>query len=339
MSAERILVTGATGMIGSFVARRAVELGYAVRVLARASSDRTLLQGLNVETAVGDLADPDSLRAAVAGVDVVVHAAAHIGDWGPADKYRQINVVGLEHLLTAAEREDRLRRWIQISSLGVYAARDHYGTDETAAPSLAGLDGYTRTKAEAEVLLRRHVDEYRLPAVVLRPGFTYGPGERAVIPRLIKRFEQGVVKFIGDGRKVLNNTYVGNFVEAVFLAIANDQAVGETFNIRDERLVTREEYLTTVANYLGRPRPSHVPLWLAKTAVPFIEGWAKLRGRQEPPLLTRATIKFMAVNLDFSIVKAQSILGYGSTVDFRQGMPDALDWATGKTKVPRLIRP
>jgi nucleoside-diphosphate-sugar epimerase len=338
MPEDRMLITGATGMVGSFVARRAVELGYRVRVLCRPNSDQSLLAGLDVEQVQGDLADYDSLPQTLHDVDIVVHSAAHIGDWGPADKYRAINVVALEHLLTAAERAGRIKRWIQVSTLGVYPARHHYGTDETVPPDLTGLDGYTRTKAEAEVLLNRHIAEYRFPAVILRPGFIYGPGERHVIPRLIKRFEQGVVKFIGDGRKVLNNVYVGNFVEAVLSAIDKPRAVGETFNICDQRLVTREEYLTTVADYLGRPRPGHVPLWLARAAVPFIEGWAKFRGRQEPPLLTRATIKFMALNLDFSIAKARAILEYQPRVDFQQGMPEALDWATGKTRTPHLLR-
>jgi nucleoside-diphosphate-sugar epimerase len=201
------------------------------------------------------------------------------------------------------------------------------------------LDGYTRTKAEAEVLLQQHIAEYEFPAVIVRPGFIYGPGERHVIPRLITRFEQGQVKFIGDGNKLLNNIYVGNLVDAIFLAIEKPQAVGETFNIRDERLVTRDEYLSTVANYLGKPRPGRVPLWLARAAVPFIEGWAKLRGRQQPPLLTRATIKFMALNLDFSIAKAKAMLGYEPQVDFQDGMRDALDWATGKMTEPRLVKP
>lgn len=338
MPRERMLVTGATGMVGSFVARRAVELGYQVRVLGRANSDRTMLEGLDVEYFTADLGDPESLPPAFDGVDVVVHCAVHSGDWGPADKYRAINVVALEHLLTAAERAGRIRRWIQVSSLGVYPARHHYGSDETMPIDLTGLDGYTQTKAEAEVLVERHVAENQLPAVILRPGFICGPGERHVIPRLIQRFEQGVVKFIGDGRKVLNNVYVGNFVDAVFLAIDNPQAVGQTFNIRDERLVTREEYLMTVADYLGKPRPGRVPLWLARTAVPFIEGWAKFRGSPTPPLLTRATIKFMALNLDFSIAKAKAELGYQPKVDFQDGMRDALDWATGKMKVPRFIR-
>jgi nucleoside-diphosphate-sugar epimerase len=327
---DRMLVTGATGMVGSFVVRRALERGYQVRALVRAGADRSLLEGLDVEYTEGDLAEYDSLPPALKDVDLVVHSAAHIGDWGPAEKYRAINVVALEHLLTLAEGEGRLKRWIQISTLGVYPARDHYGTDETVPPDMGGLDGYTKTKAEAEVLLRRHIDEYQFPAVILRPGFIYGPGERHVIPRLIKRFESGVVKFIGDGKKVLNNTYVGNLIDAVFLALDNEAAVGETFNVRDERLVTREEYLMTVADYLGKPRPGHVPLWLARAAVPFIEGWAKLRGSTEAPLLTRATIKFMARNLDFSIAKAKEKLGYQPRVDFKEGMQEALDWATGK---------
>jgi nucleoside-diphosphate-sugar epimerase len=216
--------------------------------------------------------------------------------------------------------------------LGVYPARHHHGTDETTPADLTGLDGYTRTKAEAEVLLKQHISQRRLPAVILRPGFIYGPGERHVIPRLIRRFESGIVKFIGDGQAVLNNTHVGNLVDAVFQALEHDHALGQTYNIRDERLVTREEYLMTVANYLGKPRPARVPLWLAKTAVPFIEGWAKFRGATEPPLLTRAAIKFLALNLDFSIDKAKRDLGYRPQVDFQEGMNEALDWATGKTR-------
>jgi nucleoside-diphosphate-sugar epimerase len=329
-----MLVTGATGFIGSFVARRAVAQGYEVSVLVRPNADRALLTGLDVQYRVADLADPESLPPVVRDIDVVVHAAAHIGDWGPADWYRRINVFALEHLLTAAEREGRLRRWVQVSSLAVYPFRDHFGTDETEPSDASGLDGYTRTKAEAEILLGRHIDEYRLPAVIMRPGFVYGPGDRHVLPRLIRRFESGTVKFIGDGRKLINNTYVGNLVDAIFLAIEKDEAVGETFNVRDDRLVTREEWLMTVARYLGKPRPASVPLWLAQAIVPLFEASARVARSTEAPLLTRATIKFMAMNLDFSIEKAKAKLGYRPRVDFRDGMREALDWAVKKGTPP-----
>jgi nucleoside-diphosphate-sugar epimerase len=338
MPNEKLLVTGATGMVGSFVARRAIESGYDVRLLVRPNSDRSLLEGVDAEYVEGDLGDYDSLPAALAGVDVVVHSGAHIGDWGPAEKYRAINVVGLEHMLTAVERERRIRRWIQVSSLGVYPARHHYGTDETTPADLTGLDGYTRTKAEAEVLVNQHIERFQLPAVIVRPGFIYGPGERHVIPRLIQKFESGVVKFIGDPNKVLNNTYVGNLVDAIFLAIDRENALGRTYNVRDERLVTREEYLMTFADYLGKPRPARVPLWLARTAAPLMEGWARMRGATQPPLLTKAAIKFMALNLDFSIERAKRELGYEPRVDFQEGMREALDWATGKSRELRESR-
>lgn len=334
MAGELMLVTGATGMVGALVARRAVEKGYRVRAMVRSSSNRSELAALGVEQVEADLGRPETLPAAVSGVDIVVHTAAHVGDWGPAERYRAINVVGLEHLLSAVEKEGRLKRWIQISSLGVYPAQHHFGTDESVPPDLGGLDGYTRTKAEAEVVLKRHVDEYKLPAVVLRPGFIYGPGDRHVVPRLIERIEAGKMKLIGDGQKLLNNTHVANLVDAIFLAIENERAIGETFNIRDARLVTREEFIGTICDYLGRSRPKRVPVWLAKLVVGPIERRALRRGATEAPMLTRARIKFMTLNLDFSIAKARQVLGYDPKVDFREGMREALDWATGKSAAP-----
>ncbi len=338
MRGELLLVTGASGMIGLHTVRRAVAEGYRVRAMIRPSSDRSVFSGLPVELVTADLAHPGTLESAVADVEVVVHAAAHIGDWGPVDEYRRINVVGLEHLITCCARQKTLRRFIHISTLGVYPGRDHYGTDETLPPDLKGLDGYTRTKAEAEVLLQHHIRHFGFPAVILRPGFVYGPGERHSIPRVIENLLAGRLKFIGDGLKVLNNTYVGNLVDAIFLAIDHPQAVGETFNIRDARLVTRQEYINTIADYFGQPHPPRVPLWLAKLAVGPIEGWARLIGRKSPPILTRARLKFMALNLDFSIEKARRILGYEPRVDFRDGIRETLDWAAKNLPVAQIVR-
>jgi len=328
MPDERVLVTGATGLVGLAAARRAVEEGYRVRAMVRATSDRSELERLGVEMVEADLGVPDSLPPLLDDVDVVIHTAAHVGDWGPAEKYRAINVVGLEHLLAAAERTGKLRRWVQVSTLGVYQARHHYGTDETEAPDIAGLDGYTRTKAEAEVLLRQHIDQNELPAVIVRPGFIYGPGERHWLPGVVEKIQAGKMKLVGDGKKVLNNTHVGNLVDAIFLAVEKEGIVGEVFNVRDERLVTREELVYTIADHLGKPHPRKVPEWVARGVVGIVEGLAKLRGATEAPLLTRARIKFLTLNLDFSIEKAKRVLGYQPRVDFKEGIKESLDWMT-----------
>lgn len=327
MTGKRVLVTGITGMVGSHVAARLIDAGYQVRGMVRPGSKRGELGDKDIEWFEADLSDPVSLPPAVADIDIVVHAAAQVGDWGPAEQYRAINVVALEHLLTAAHREGRLQRWIQISSLGVYPPRHHYGTTEDAAIDPSGLDGYTRTKAEAEYLLKRHMEEHGFPAVILRPGFIYGPGDRHVVPRLIERIASGHMKLIGSGDRVLNNTYAGNLSEAVLLAVTNERALGETFNVRDERLVTRNEFVHAIADSMQRPRPKHIPEPVARAAVVPIEWFARLRGATEAPLLTRARIKFLTLNLDFSIDKAKAMLGHESRTDFQEGMKEALQWA------------
>ena len=335
MSQGKILITGSSGMVGRWLTRQALEAGYSVRAMVRPTSNREMFEGLDVEQFEADLADPETLPAAIEGVDFVVNLAAKGGDWGPADKFRAINVVALEAMLVAARKQGQLKRFVQISSLGVYAAQHHYGTDETVSPDLSGLDGYTQTKAEAEVLLNRYIDQYDFPATILRPGFMYGPGDRTVVPRIIERLSAGQMKLIGDGKKVLNNTYAGNLVDAIMLALQNDAANGETFNIRDERLVTREEFVGAITDYMGLPMPKKVPEWLARRAVVFIESYAKLRGATTAPLLTNARIKFLTLNLDFSIAKAQQKLGYSPKTDFTEGMQSALDWASSQDLIPK----
>ncbi len=333
MSQGRLLITGATGMVGGLVTQRALKAGYTVRAMVRSTSNRDSLDGLEVEQFEADLADPETLPPALEGVDFVVNTAAHVGDWGPAEKFRAINVLALEHMLTAARHVGQLKRWVQISSLGVYEAKHHHGTDETTPVDLSGLDGYTQTKAEAEVLLNRYIDQHDFPATIIRPGFIYGPGDRHVVPRIIERLSAGQMKLIGDGKKLLNNTFAGNLADGIMLALEKEEARGETFNIRDERLVSREEFVGTIADYMGLPMPKKVPEWLARSAVGFIEGFARMRGATTAPLLTNARIKFLTLNLDFSIAKAKEKLGYQPQVDFVDGMKTALDWAASENLI------
>jgi nucleoside-diphosphate-sugar epimerase len=330
MSAPIVLITGATGLIGRNFARRATDAGYPVLAMVRRNSARSSLDGVPVQFVEGDLALPESLPAALADADVVVHAAAQLGDWGPPEKYRAINVVALEHMLNAVARAGRLQRWIQLSSQGVYPARHHYGTDETVPPEANNIDGYTQTKAESELVVKRYIREHGLPAVILRPGFTYGPGERNALKRVVEKIEAGKMKIIGRGDRLLNNTSVFNLCDAILLAIEAPNINGEAFNIRDERLVTREEFVHTIADYLGKPHPPHVPEWLVKAAVRPIEAFARLTGRETAPIITHGQIKFLTQNLDYSIAKAKRVLGYRPTVDFRDGIIGALDYLTGK---------
>lgn len=326
-SDDLVLVTGATGLVGSHVAEHLRNLGIPTRALARATADTSLLRAWGVEIVAGDLTDAVSLQAAVNHATVIVHCAAKVGDWGPIDEYRRVNVDGLRRLLDAVRSTNSLKRFVHISSLGVYEVRDHYGTDETTPASLSGIDGYTRTKAESEKLVCDRIRESNLPAVVLRPGFIYGPRDRTVLPRILGRLKDGSFKFLGSGDQLLNNTYVGNVVEAVLLAIRRDDVVGEVFNITDGKLITKRQFAGAIARRAGLPEPTKkVPVPVAKTAAKVLEAVYRMLGKQEAPLPSMATVKFLGLNLDYSIDKARDRLGYDPSTSFDDGMDRTFDW-------------
>lgn len=320
------LITGATGFVGSHLAETAVARGWTVRALARPEADTTLLDRLAVNVVRGDLARAATLPPALAGVDVVFHCAAKVGDWGPVEGYRAVNVEGLRALLDAC-RGLPLRRFVHFSSLGVYAARDHHGTDESEPLPARHIDGYTQSKVEAEALALQYRQQHGMPVVVLRPGFIYGPRDRSVLPRLVENLRNGIVRYLGSGEQALNTIYVGNLVEAALLAAAREGVIGRVYNLTDGERVSKRQFIEGVADGLGVPRPTaHVPMWIAHIAAAVMETFARAIGDPNPPRLTRARLKFLGLNLDFSIDRARRELGYAPGTRFAEGLETTLQW-------------
>ena len=322
--AQTCLITGATGFVGGHLAEAAVQRGWTVRTLARPSSDLSLLSQLPVTCVRGDLSDPAAVREALQGVSVVFHCAAKVGDWGPVEGYRAVNVEATRGLLEACRG---LERFVYFSSLGVYAARHHYGTDETAPLPARHIDGYTQTKVEAEQLVVQYHRQQQLPAVVLRPGFIYGPRDRTVLPKLLDNLRQGMVRYLGSGKQAMNTIFVGNLVDAAFLAAEKPGVVGQIFNLTDGEHVSKRCFIETLAEGMGVPKPTQsVPLWVARLAAWWLEGQARRRGDPQPPRLTQGRLKFLGLNLDFKIDKARRLLGYQPRVAFAEGMRQTIDW-------------
>jgi nucleoside-diphosphate-sugar epimerase len=261
-------------------------------------------------------------------VDVVVHCAAKVGDWGPLEEYRKVNVEGLRALLDACLGKS-LHRFVLVSSLGVYEARHHYQTDETEPLPDKHIDGYTQSKVEAERLALQYHRKQHVPVTILRPGFVYGPRDRTVLPRLAGRLKERSVIYIAGGKYAMNTTFVGNIADAVVLAIDNSDAVGEVFNITDGEFVSKRRFFETVADSLNLPRPKGfppIPVWLARFVANRREAKYRRENRPNPPRITQAQLKFAGLNLDFSIAKARTKLGYTPRVLFDEGMKQATDW-------------
>src|SRR5205085_3129750 len=109
-------------------------------------------------------------------------------------------------------------RFVHLRTPGVYAPRHHKGTAGTEAIPARHSDGYTQTKVEAERLVLDYYRSYGIPAVILRPGVIYGPRDRVVVPRLIELLRARQLPYLGGGKRALNCIYVGNLVDAIFLA-------------------------------------------------------------------------------------------------------------------------
>jgi nucleoside-diphosphate-sugar epimerase len=212
-----------------------------------------------------------------------------------------------------------------VSSLGVYEARDHHGTDETVPPAAESLDAYTRSKVEAEELALQYVAKRGLALGVVRPGFIYGPRDRTVLPKLLKALRAGRFAYFGSGDQVLNCIYVKNLVHGIFLAAEVPAAIGEVFNLTDGQRVTKRQFVGRIAELAGlRPPRRKIPLWLAWTLAVLMERRAKRRHSPDPPLVNKARYKFLGLNLDYSIAKAQRVLGYRPPYTTEEGLVESM---------------
>ena len=332
MNNRTCLITGAGGLVGSSLAEACVKRGYKVKALIRSGSDGSFLEKLGVEVVRGDLQDKTLPIEATQGVDTVFHCAAKVGDWGSVDSYRQVNVEGLRKLLDSLNPA-QLYKFVHFSSLGVYEARHHYQTDESTPPPDQHFDGYTQSKMESEKLALQYHKDKGYPIVVLRPGFIYGPRDRTVLPRLMEKLKTKEVKYIGSSSYAMNNIFVGNLVQAAFLALDNPNAVGQVFNLTDGEKVSKKRFITTIAKGMNLPTPFFlpVPLWLVRLIASSMEKKALKRGALEAPKITKANIKFLGLNLDFSIEKAKRILGYAPAKTFDEGMAETLNWYKNKS--------
>lgn len=328
---DKLLVTGGTGLVGSSVIQRACKAGIPTIVLVRSTKQAQFLAEQGAQLIEADLTDKKSLQNILGGVTIVIHTAAKVGDWGSIDDYRATNVVGLENLLSAAEEQCLLKQFVHISSLGVYEARDHYGTDETEPTHTAGIDGYTLSKIESEQLLEQH----SIPYTILRPGFIYGPRDRTVLPRIMERLKSGQFAYLGSPEKLMNNTYVEHLVDALFLAISNEEALGQTYNITDVTLVSKQEFISTIAELCDYKVPKKViPLPIVRNLARILERLWKLLGKRQAPILSQARIKFLGLNLDYSTQKAQLELSYQPQTSFQEAMSKTIGWFREQQKLP-----
>jgi dihydroflavonol-4-reductase len=317
------LVTGATGFVGSAVARVLLKAGHQVRVLARPRSDRRNLKGLSVEIAQGSLEDRGSLASAVAGCRYLFHVAADYRLWVPdPEPMFRANVGGTRELMLAA-RAAGVERIVYTSSVATLGIVPGGIADEETPSRAADMIGpYKRSKFDAEAVVRDLVAEQSLPAVIVNPSTPIGPGDIKPTPsgRLIVEAARGRVPgFVDTG---LNVVHVEDVAVGHLLA-AETGKIGRRYILGGENL-TLAEILAEVARLTGRRPPSFkIPYAAILPVAAGAEALARLTRRE--PFVTLDGARMSKKKMFFSSARAVRELGYAPR-PARQGIADAVAW-------------
>jgi len=318
-----VLVTGATGFVGSAVARAAVAAGMPVRVLARASSDRRNLAGLAVETVEGDLRDAEAVARAMTGVTDVFHVAADYRLWArDGEEIVRNNRVTTLNVMNAALTAG-VQRVVYTSSVATLLPNPAGAADETMPASEATVIGaYKRSKVVAERLVEAMVAEQGLPAVIVNPSTPIGPRDARPTPtgRIIVETANGKMPAYVDSG--LNLVHVDD-VAAGHLAALDKGRIGERYVLGGQD-VTLAEMLRAIAAIVGRPAP--------KMAIPraplFPLAWANeqlARASGREPFLTLDSLRMAKHRMFYSSAKAVRELGYRAR-PYQEGLVEAIDW-------------
>lgn len=318
------LVTGATGFVGSAVARALLARGHQVRLLARPSSDRRNLAGLDAEIVTGDLTDPASLTRAAAGCRYVVHVAADYRFWVPdPEAMLRANVEGTRSIMRAAQAAgaERIVHCSSVAALGLNP--DGTPADETTPVDPAILiTTYKRSKYLAEQAVLGLVRDENLPAVVVNPAAPVGPRDIKPTPtgKMIRDAANGrIPAYVETG---LNVVHVDDVAEGHALALERGR-IGERYILGGENLALKD-LLALVADVAGgrAPRLRLREAWVWPVAL-AMEGLARITGI--PPMVTRDHLRMARKKMFFSSAKAIAELGYQPR-PVRQAIEDAVAW-------------
>jgi dihydroflavonol-4-reductase len=304
----RALVTGASGFVGAAVARSLLKEGWQVRVLVRASSDRTNLRDLPVEIAVGDLTAAQTLAAPLAECDALFHVAAdyRLGALDPAQLYRT-NVDGTRNLLDAAARAGvaKIVYTSSVATMGI--PQDGSPGDERTPVELAAMIGhYKRSKFIAEQAVIEAAGA-GAPVVIVNPSTPVGPGDVKPTPtgRLVLDAAAGrMPAYVDTG---LNVVHVDDVAAGHLLAFHRGR-LGERYILGGENLTLRQ-ILEAIARLMGRRAPRvRIPYAAILPIAYAAEGWARLTGRSGR--ITLEGVRMSRKRMFFSSAKAVRELGY-----------------------------
>jgi nucleoside-diphosphate-sugar epimerase len=308
----RCLVTGATGFIGGGVLRGLQAAGHEVAAYVREGSDSRSLQ--DVERFVGDLGEPNRLAAAAAHCDALIHAAGIADPSAHPDELGWVHVAGVENAINAAKKAG-CRRFVHLScaDVTIHDGPRSFWTESDAPQRPFGA--LAQTKLHSEELVRVS-GRKGFWTVALRPALVWGPGDTTHLPGWQAEADDGGVRIVGGGKKLLATTHIENLARAVALSLETEVTTGHVYYVVDTELSVSRDFFTELSTALGWPAP--------KSAGPYRWAWLSCRTGLSSLHPTQVIRRGQTSAYDMSNAKRD--LGYEPLVTREQGMAELASW-------------
>lgn len=315
-----ILITGATGFIGSHLTSRLLSQPKPIRALILPTEAVPSSWGDRVEIVRGDIRNPADVEKAVRGTELIFHLAAVTLDTGPKELHHAVTVEGTRHIMEAAALHKA--KVILTSSVTVYGVKIQTDVLDEELEWGAPAGFYSTHKQIQEKTAREIAVTKNAELVVIRPGNVYGPGGLQWVISALREIQRGTPPIIGGGNGDCGFVYVENLVDAMLLAAENPNAVGRVYNIGDGYGLTWKQYFNDLARAANAPKPGEIPLWVGRLLANIVEPvWYGLKLKGRPPI-TYEAFNLVSSNHRFPITRAQNELGYRSRVTYEQAMKE-----------------
>jgi len=288
----RILITGATGFIGRYLAQELVARGYTnLAALARKTANTSFLESMKMEIIRADITDPVSLGAVAGEWDVIFHCAGLVDD-RDKDMLHRVNVNGTENICRFAV-ERRMKKLIYVSSVSVNSGNTETALTEDLPYKPTNIYGESKLEAEKAAIRFRDAG---LPMVIVRPCMVYGEGEPHMMALLTKLMRWRLLALPDSGTARWHLVSVRNVASCLLRCMEDDRALGQIFNIADKEILTVREVFEIFSKSLGVPLPVRLPRFLTAIlkVIPVV-------GRR---------VKFLCKDRVYSIKRLEDVIGF-----------------------------
>lgn len=323
----RVLVTGATGFVGSHLVENLLERGYDATVLVRSTAQRKYvlpwLYDGRVEVIYGDITDFSRVKTALKDMDVVFHLAALLGSWGiPEQQYYHVNVYGTRIIMEQSVQSN-VDHVIYLSSTGVMGRLITLPADINHPCN--PITAYEKSKYQAELLVRKSINEEHFPATIIRSTHVYGPRDYNTLQlyKLMKILR--ILPLPQSGRSLFQPIYYADLIQALVLCMEKDVSRGKTYIVAGSETITFKDFFNLSAKIMGiKVFKITMPSGLIHLMASINERVAK--SLKVAPILTHSRKEFFERNHVYDTNRIRKDLGFNAKVPLKDGLRETIRW-------------